>query len=155
MPSSNVNVGTYAIRTLDGRPLAYGSSSDVRGTVPPPPRPVCAYPSSSPVQPQEFEISQVEQDTNRYYISYLINVDGLLYDQVTAPQRWIITLAPRINDLVFVIQTEDGQAWVAPPPGDEGQIRVESIPYEGPASIPRQRVVPIDSGNSNLTQPLK
>lgn len=122
-----VNIASYVIRTFDGRVLAYGPTDGGRGTIPPPPKPVIAYLAGS-VQPQQFDIGQVEQDSNRYYINYLIERDNLLYEQVTAPQKWIITLVPKPGRVVFTIAKEGGtDQWVAPPAGEEGQIRVATI----------------------------
>lgn len=132
--SPGANIANYAIRTFDGRVLAYGPSGGDDSTIPPPPKPVIAYPPS--VRPQQFSIGQVEQDQNRYYINALIERNNLLYDQVTAPQKWVITLVPVPNRVVFTIQTEDGQLWVAPPDGQEGQVRVERILYRDPPKYP-------------------
>ncbi|KAI6001237.1 hypothetical protein EDD15DRAFT_2361587 [Pisolithus albus] len=118
----------YAIRTYDGRVLAYGPSGGDVQTIPPPPRPVNAYPPS--VRPQEFCISQLEPKKNIYNINALIERNRLLYDQLTAPQKWVITLVPVPDRVVVTIQTEDGQLWIAPKDVQEGQIRVEPVVYD-------------------------
>ncbi|KAI6139810.1 hypothetical protein BKA82DRAFT_1001331 [Pisolithus tinctorius] len=125
----SVNTASYAIHTLDRRVLAYAPPDRVKDTVPPPARPVVAY--LEIFQPQRFEISQVEQDENRYYINYLIERNNLLYEQVTAPQKWIITFVPQPGRIAFTIAKEDGkEQWVAPPAGEQGQIRVATINTE-------------------------
>ncbi|KAI6167307.1 hypothetical protein EDD17DRAFT_1751875 [Pisolithus thermaeus] len=130
-----VNVGSYTIRTFDGRTLAYGPAGGDDRAVPPPARPVVAY-RSPPDQPERFSISRVEQERNRYYINYLIERNNLLYNQVTAPQQWVITFVPVQGRIVFVVQTEDERSWVAPRGDQDGQIRVERIVYEDPPRYP-------------------
>ncbi|KAI6101204.1 hypothetical protein F5141DRAFT_1218249 [Pisolithus sp. B1] len=130
-----VNVAPYTIRAFDGRVLAYGPADGDNNTIPPPPRPVFAY-RSPPSQPERFSIGQVEQDRNRYYINYLIERNNLLYDQVTAPQQWVIIFVPVPGRVVFVIQTEDERLWLAPRDDQDGQIRVERVVYEEPFRYP-------------------
>lgn len=130
--SDNLGVNVaYAIRTFDGRELAYGAIADV---YPLPPKPVIAYPSRV-VLPQTFSIGEVEQ-RNCYYIGLLIEHDGLLYEKMTAPQEWTITFIPVPSRVVFAIGKEDGRVWVAPPDGEEGQIRVERLICERPSNYP-------------------
>ncbi|KAI6041610.1 hypothetical protein EDC04DRAFT_2892864 [Pisolithus marmoratus] len=131
MSSTKLNNSEYAIRTVDGRVLAFPiivrpDLGDI--IIPPPPKPVYALPKS--FQPESFMVTLVDPERNLYQISALVDDGGRLVEWVVSPQRWVLRRVPEQD--AFLVQSEDlGSAWVAPADGKFGQIRVIPVPWNG------------------------
>ncbi|KAI6143695.1 hypothetical protein BKA82DRAFT_1008833, partial [Pisolithus tinctorius] len=131
MSSIKLKDGEYAIRTFDGRVLAFpfvvkpGLGEII---VPPPPKPVYALPKA--FQPEPFSVTLMEPERDLYQISDLVNDGGRLVAWVVAPQRWVVRFVPEQD--AYLVQSEDlGSAWTAPPVDKFEPVGSSLSPFHG------------------------
>ncbi|KAI6141883.1 hypothetical protein BKA82DRAFT_10002 [Pisolithus tinctorius] len=131
MSSIKLKDGEYAIRTFDGRSLAFPFiiHPDLGEIIiPPPPKPVYALPKA--FQPEPFMVTLMDPKKDLYQISDLVDDGGRLVAWVVSPQRWVVKFVPAQD--AYLVLTEDlASAWVAPEEGKFEQIRIVQVPWLG------------------------
>ncbi|KAI6102663.1 hypothetical protein EDD16DRAFT_1715912 [Pisolithus croceorrhizus] len=131
MSSIRLDNGEYAIRTVDGRVLAFPfivklGLGDI--ILPPPPKPVYALPNT--FQPEPLTVTLMDPERRLYQISALVNDNGRLVEWIVSPQRWVLTFVHGQD--AYLVQSEDlGSAWTAPPEGKFGQVHVDPVSWDG------------------------